>query len=587
MASKSKQDEFNVTESEIQAVAKALENEEFRKLFAEYAEEISNPENRRKYEEEISLLEKERGMNVQFIHPEPGYVIKTTENGDCKIFINICRNKLIGKPSAKKEVKPDGKNGLGWSIPHSFSPPRDDVDKTGKKCKVYDFVIHPDTFRMTETNSRFRKIVNDIAMEGIENQFSVQLDKKNSSFPKLKYKGTPHATIIRTKDADVKKKEMDPNDPLSHLPYPYDDLSTEEKSLLQQEGAKIKSAQSKPTTKTKITAGLNTNANEDDFTVPKYSIVHRSEKDMQDFVNSAVLHACKSVRPSHLIITIDLPLLQSADTINLDIFQKEIKLQCMQPAKYKLQISLPYDIDENNSSAKFDKSKRKLVLTLPVIPEKTVLIEDITRPFVEEAIEYGPDVETDNKAVNNSDDINALSSETDSKICKNVPSTIMLSANNSNIPPLCPDFRYFQDHETVTVILDVTNVLQESMQVSYMKESNLFSLKFFMAGAGCFPMTNSIVLKFAENCQIVSGDMSCVSLSADNIVLVFKKTSSSAILWNSVWIGVDCDHLEVCKMCFLLLKIIAEFVIHCRLLYKLIYNLLIMVVCYDHVMMNN
>lgn len=33
-----------------------------------------------------------------------------------------------------------------------------------------------------------------------------------------------------------------------------------------------------------------------------------------------------------------------------------------------MHIALPYPVDEENGSAKFDKSKRRLIVTLPVLP---------------------------------------------------------------------------------------------------------------------------------------------------------------------------------------------------------------------------
>ena len=52
-------------------------------MFKEYAQEISKPENRKRYEEELAMLEKERGMDVKFIDPKPGHVLKTTKDGLC------------------------------------------------------------------------------------------------------------------------------------------------------------------------------------------------------------------------------------------------------------------------------------------------------------------------------------------------------------------------------------------------------------------------------------------------------------------------------------------------------------------------
>jgi dynein assembly factor 2 len=201
-------EDLNLTHEEVERLSEAFKKEEFRKLFLEYAEEISNPENRARYENEIRQLENERGMDVKFINPEPGYVIKTTVGGKMKAFINICKNNYIEKPSSVKKVGSDGRQGLSWSLPHSFSPPREEMDKTKEKCLVYDVVIHPDTFRMAETNSRFKKMVNDMAIEGICKQFDVELDTKNLKFPKMKYKGTAAPTVIRSRlpeDAIPKK----------------------------------------------------------------------------------------------------------------------------------------------------------------------------------------------------------------------------------------------------------------------------------------------------------------------------------------------------------------------------------------------
>ena len=55
---------------EVDQIKKALQKDEFRKLLAEYAKEISDPENRRIYEEEITRLERERGQDIKFLHPK-------------------------------------------------------------------------------------------------------------------------------------------------------------------------------------------------------------------------------------------------------------------------------------------------------------------------------------------------------------------------------------------------------------------------------------------------------------------------------------------------------------------------------------
>lgn len=66
--------DLDITKDEVDRIGKALKNEEFRKMFLDYAQEISDPKNREIYENEIAQMESERGMDVQFIHPQPGKI---------------------------------------------------------------------------------------------------------------------------------------------------------------------------------------------------------------------------------------------------------------------------------------------------------------------------------------------------------------------------------------------------------------------------------------------------------------------------------------------------------------------------------
>jgi dynein assembly factor 2 len=124
-------EKLDITRDEVNRIGEALKNQEFRKLFADYCEEISNPENKKKYEEELTQLENERGIDISFIHPNPGYVIKTSADGKTKTFINVASNEKIGKPTSQVEIQ-NGKRGLCWSIPYSLAPPRPDQDNKGR-----------------------------------------------------------------------------------------------------------------------------------------------------------------------------------------------------------------------------------------------------------------------------------------------------------------------------------------------------------------------------------------------------------------------------------------------------------------------
>ena len=165
-------DSLEVTRAELKDLTDCLKKEEFRKLLIEYAEEVSDPENQKLYQEEITQLEKERGVDVTFVNPEPGYVIKTSVNGEKKCFLNISQSNIVNKPSSHPS-QDEGQRGLQWSIPYTLTPPRDDLDKKNVRCVVFDVVFHPDTLYLASKNPRFREIVNSTAMDGVENNFKV------------------------------------------------------------------------------------------------------------------------------------------------------------------------------------------------------------------------------------------------------------------------------------------------------------------------------------------------------------------------------------------------------------------------------
>lgn len=79
-------------------------------------------------------------------------------------------------------------------------------------------------------------------------------------------------------------------------------------------------------------------------------------------------HAYKS-RPRELILRLQLPKLDSAADIDLDINEKHLEFDSGNEL-YHLEMDLPFavDPDAEGSSAKFDKSRHLLVVTLPVNP---------------------------------------------------------------------------------------------------------------------------------------------------------------------------------------------------------------------------
>lgn len=573
MASKDKFEDLDLSQDEIKRLGEALKDEKFRKLFVEYAQEISDPENKKRYEEEIAQLENERGMDVSFIHPEPGYVLKTSVNGDTKMFINICKNCKIGKPTATRKEGPDGRSGVQWSIPHSFAPARDDVDKTGNKCRVVDVVFHPDTYRMAETNDRFRKLVDDTALDGIESQYGLKLDRKNIKTPKMTYKGMPTATVIRSRIADKDgKSKKSGSSVMDNFPYPYGNKTSEELAKEKAKEIKKKAEMKKKEEKSQVKRTADANSP----TEPKYSITHRSEMDMQEYRNAP--DSRPSTRPKELVVAIDLPLLNSAASVGLDIFEKKLVLESVKPAAYKLDLNLPFPVDDSRGSAKFDKAKHRLTVTLPVVPAEvpdlpTFISKDDTevsepsmqinghgngdsKPLIEVLSSSTPGTETTpvigetmpdnaqttftNAGTLNHNDNNRTSPPEDNK---NIWAEEMTSNANIPIAFQLPAFNHRQDNETVSFVLNVKNVTFDSVTKLFPSPA-AFQLRFASIGSGCFPMHYCIYLRFPPDCE-VSPDHCSIDVGEKNLVILILKSRNSRGLWQKFWVGEDENHLEV------------------------------------------
>ncbi|XP_076834273.1 protein kintoun [Brachyhypopomus gauderio] len=357
-----KLEELQLSTDEINRFSKALKDEKFRELLHEYAEEISNPENRKRYEEEITQLELERGNNVQFIHPKPHHVLKTVIGGKEKCFINVCSNELINKPMCEVGRSEDDRVGQQWSLPYSLSPGRPDRDVKGNKCMIYDVVFHPDTLYIAVKNPRFMKLVNSTATQGIEDAFKVKLDSINVKVLKTQYKGVPHPAVIRKPlpgHPGVEKSA--PDLPLSSLyPDKSDILSSKNPvppPITPTQGGPrpVKHSSSLPTQPTK----------------PNYIIKYRSVVDLQDYRCSR--DSAPSPRPKEIVVTIDLPLLKSAGDAELDISERKLVLESQKPA-YKLELQLSYPVDGDRGEAKFNKAKKQLIITLPVLPAKNPVV---------------------------------------------------------------------------------------------------------------------------------------------------------------------------------------------------------------------
>ncbi|KAH0620207.1 hypothetical protein JD844_020252 [Phrynosoma platyrhinos] len=351
MAAASGREELELTGEEAERLARAFQDEGFRQLFAEYAAELADPAQRALYEAEVAALERERGVEARFLHPKPGWVLRTSQDGARRCYLNLCSNALVGRPQARPEP-----GGSAWSLPHCLSPGREELGRRRHRRRlVYDVLFHPETLRLAARSPRFRRLVEATALEAVEKHFAPGLDRANATALRgVRYKGLPQASLLRTPlpggpppPAPSEEEGQDLPSPLPPFPTPYSYPPPE---------PEIQSGPPSPPPPPAAAA------------TPRWTLRHRSFVDLQDYRQSR--DSAPSPVPRELEVSVELPLLRSAAQAQLEVVGRELQLDSPPPAAYRLRLPLPYAVDEARAKALFDKAKRRLVVTLPVLAAK-------------------------------------------------------------------------------------------------------------------------------------------------------------------------------------------------------------------------
>ncbi|XP_014485666.1 PREDICTED: protein kintoun [Dinoponera quadriceps] len=492
-------EDLDVSRDELRNITECLRKEDFRKLLIEYAEEVRDPDNRRTYEREIAQLEKERGVDVTFVNPEPGYVIKTSVNGEKKCFLNISKNDVVARPTSQPSYE-QGHRGLQWSIPYTLVPPRDDLDKKNVRCVVFDVVFHPDTIYLASKDARFRDIVNNTAMDGVENNFKVKLDRKNLKFPKISFKGVSHPTVIR------RPSEEPPKEPLDMDQEIYQKLMS---SYDESRERYLKSKEEKPQRASPVTTyykNKQQQAVDEKYVTPKFTVKQQSDVEMEDFCLSRDAKLYAAI-PKRLIVSVELPLLKSAGDATLDIHERSLTLKSEKPAKYLLDLPLPYPVDGDNGNAKFDAKYKKLVVTLPVVRSLVSTVDsgvdsDQSSPV---SSSKGKENVPDNKVelINESVEFDGAS-----EAIEKCADTVLRTSDaietadafmNPNVKYSLPAYTCNVYNSQLAVTVNVKNVNPDSIRYKILENNAGLHVLLTSVGAGFFPQYYSLCLKIGDH----------------------------------------------------------------------------------------
>ena len=199
-----------LSDKEKEGFTKAFEDPEFRKMFADYMDEMQDPKYRAETDEYIRQLEKEEKVpeGKELIHPLPGFVAKTHKIDDKgekleKLWMNITSSDRVMEP--RKEAV---KGGESWSLPYSLGPPRMEKDGKDSNVTTFDCCFHPSALDMANARKEFKDYLVRTAMEGVSESYKRQKAPVKLSTDYHILKGVSYKSGITTAMmVDKKSKE--------------------------------------------------------------------------------------------------------------------------------------------------------------------------------------------------------------------------------------------------------------------------------------------------------------------------------------------------------------------------------------------
>ena len=159
-------------------------------------------------------------------------------------------------------------------------------------------------------------------------------------------------------------------------------------------------------------------------------------------------------------MTVELPLCASAAPVNVDIIDSHLVLDCADPGPYHLSVRLFYPIVEEKIAAVFDRSARKLMLTLPVAPLPPSAAE--LGVGVGGGVSGGEvDAGEAGKAEEGSVGEAATATTTTTAVAATTSTAAAPAIKTSSAPT--PHLHAQQDESSVTVVVEVAGVAADSV----------------------------------------------------------------------------------------------------------------------------
>ena len=148
-----------------------------------------------------SNIDSEGGITIT---PDKYCCIKTTDENNEKIFINLVSSDKVDAPAEQHILEMNNQHGV--RIPLSLSEPFEDHDIKGNVCTVFDAIFNPGTLKKTESEPMVLNFIMQVIAGRIKERFKKNINvEKFVRMKNLIYKGNS----VRSQRIRARKVKID------------------------------------------------------------------------------------------------------------------------------------------------------------------------------------------------------------------------------------------------------------------------------------------------------------------------------------------------------------------------------------------
>jgi hypothetical protein len=328
-------------------------------------------------------------LDREEIVPEPGFVVKTVDDTGRKVFINVCGHFKIQAPGSEwaNGVVPTAvENALAnlddpdavqhLRFPLSVSDARNELDKKGSPCTVYDAVFNADVVKQAIVSRRLKVFLVELVLQWIAQKYETPLDPQYK-LPHRRYVGDaekPTPQFIRVDRKSMIEELQEPDEEPSFPLRPRrSERQVREEAAAKKQTAEAKAKSAKTTTTTTKFAGRDAKSGSLEAAsgshVSSSSVASESAAFAFDGLPEVKHEVSFKGRPvTSVVVTIDVPF--GIDPENVKVCAVTEGVTVDMPGRKQARVAFPFAVDGDAATCAFDENpvRRQVTFEAPYVP---------------------------------------------------------------------------------------------------------------------------------------------------------------------------------------------------------------------------